>query len=68
MKKWQKDRNAYAWAIRLLPAHIEGLKEVLKNSNDDYDQLSLNIKIREAEEELLIIEEEYERITNGGRK
>lgn len=64
MKKWQKDRIAYAWAKTLLPAHIEELKERLKNS-DGVDQIHLNIKIREAEEELQIVKEEYERITNG---
>lgn len=36
--------------------------------NGKWQSISLNLKIREAEEELLIIEEEYERITNGGRK
>lgn len=65
MKKWQKDRIAYAWANKLLPEHIEDLKGRLNNSEDGYDQIYLNIKIREAEEELPIIEEEYERITNG---
>lgn len=59
MKKWQKDRIAYAWASRLLPAHIEELKEGLNNS-DGVDQIHLNIKIREAEEELQIVKEEYE--------
>lgn len=65
MKKWQKDRIAYSWASRLLPAHIEELKERLKNSDDGVDQIYLNIKIGEAEEELQIVKEEYERITNG---
>lgn len=65
MKKWQKDRAAYSWASRLLPAHIEELKERLNNSEDGYDQIHLNIQIREAEEELQIVNEEYERITNG---
>ena len=65
MKKWQKDRIAYGWAWLLLPAHIEELKEKLKNSDDGVDQISLNIKINQAEEELQIIEEEYKRITNG---
>lgn len=65
MKKWQKDRIAYAWAKKLLPAHIEELKERLKNSDDEIDQIHLNIRIRQAEEELQIVKEEYERITNG---
>lgn len=30
MKKWHKDRIAYAWVTRLLPAHIEELKEWLR--------------------------------------
>ena len=64
MKKWQKDRMAYSWASRLLPAHIEELKERLENS-DGVDQIYLNIQIREAEEELQIVKKEYERITNG---
>ena len=65
MKKWQKDRIAYSWASRLLPAHIEELKERLKDSVDGVDQIYLNIQIREAEEELQIVKEEYDRITNG---
>lgn len=65
MKKWQKDRIAYFWVTALLPAHIEELKEKLKNSDDGYDQIHLNIQIRRAEEELQIVNEEYERITNG---
>lgn len=64
MKKWQKDRIAYAWAKKLLPAHIEELNERLNNS-DEAEQISLSIKISQAEEELQIVEEEYERITNG---
>lgn len=65
MKKWQKDRIAYSWARLLLPAHIEELKEKLKNSDDEADQIFFNIEIRQAEEEIQIIKEEYERITNG---
>lgn len=65
MKKWQKDRAAYSWASRLLPAHIEDLKETLENSTDDYDQIHLSLKITQAEEALQIVKEEYERITNG---
>ena len=64
MKKWQKYMRAYAWSSRLLPDYIKGLKEKLKNSDDD-DQMSLNVKINQAEEELEIIEEEYKRLTNG---
>lgn len=64
MKKWQKDRIAYAWAKKLLPEHIEELKEKLNNSEDGYDQIHLNIQIRQAEEALQIVKEEYERITN----
>lgn len=62
MKKWEKNRIAYGWASELLPAHIEELKKKLKNSADDGDQMSLKVKINQAEEELQIIEEEYERI------
>lgn len=65
MKKWQKDRIAYFWVTALLPTHIEELKEKLKNSDDEVDQIHLNIRIRQAEEELQIVNEEYERITNG---
>ena len=62
LKKWEKNRIAYNWASKLLPAHIEELKEKLKNSDDEYDQISLGIKIESAEEELQIIEEECEKI------
>lgn len=62
LKKWQKDRIAYDWAKILLPAHIEELKEKLKNSDDEYDQISLKIKIESAEEELQMIAEECERL------
>lgn len=48
-----------------MPAHIEELKERLKDSVDGVDQIYLNIQIREAEEELQIVKEEYDRITNG---
>lgn len=65
MKKWQKDRAAYGWAKILLPKHIEDLKEKLKNSDDEVEQFALSIEINRAEEDLLIIEEEYEKITNG---
>lgn len=65
MKKWQKDRIAYAWARKLLPAHIEELIDKFKISNDEVNQMYLNVEIRQAEEELQIIEEEYKRITNG---
>ena len=65
MKKWQKDRAAYGWASRLLPAHIEELKEKLENSTDEYDQIHLRLKITQAEEALQIVNAEYERITNG---
>lgn len=67
MKKWQKDRAAYGWASRLLPAHIENLKEELEKSDNEYDQTYLRLKISEAEEALQIVMEEYERITNGGK-
>lgn len=62
LKKWQKDRIAYDWASELLPAHILELKKKLEISNDEYDQISLRIKIESAEEELQIIEEECEKI------
>lgn len=62
MKKWQKNRIAYGWASELLPAHIEELKKKLEVTEDEYDQISLRIKIESAEEELQIIEEECERI------
>lgn len=65
MKKWQKDRIAYSWARELLPAHIEELKERLKNSDDEVDKIYLNTQIRNAEEELQIVNEEYERMTYG---
>lgn len=65
MRKWQKDRIAYGWAWLLLPAHIEELKEKMRISDDPTDQMYFNIEIRQAEEELQIIEEEYKRITNG---
>lgn len=65
LKKWQKDRIAYDWASSLLPAHIEELKKKLEVTEDEYDQISLRIKIERAEEELEIITEEYERISNG---
>ena len=65
MKKWQKDRIAYAWAKKLLQEHIEDLKVRLNNSEDGYDQIYLNIQIKNAEEELQIVNEEYKRITNG---
>lgn len=62
MKKWQKDRIAYAWASRLLPAHIEELKGKLEISDDEYDQIYLRIEIKTAEEELQMVAEEYEKI------
>lgn len=62
MKKWQKDRIAYAWASRLLPAHIEELKGNLEISDDEYNQIYLRIEIKTAEEELQMIAEEYEKI------
>lgn len=65
MKKWQKNMRAYAWSSRLLPDYIKGLKEKLKNSDDDGDQMSLKVKINQAEEDLEITEEEYKRLTNG---
>lgn len=65
MKKWQKDRIAYGWAWLLLPAHIEELIDKFKTSDDETDQMFFIIEIRQAEEELQIIEEEYKRITNG---
>lgn len=64
MKKWQKDRIAYFWASRLLPAHIEELKGKLEISDDEYDQISLRIKIDSAIEDLQMISEDYERMTN----
>ena len=65
MKKWQKDRIAYGWARLFLPAHIEELKEKMRISDDEVNQMYLNVEIRQAEEELQIIEEEYKGITNG---
>lgn len=65
MKKWQKDRIAYGWAWLLLPAHIEELIDKMRISDDEVNQMYLNVEIRQAEEELQIIEEEYKRITNG---
>lgn len=65
MKKWQKDRIAYGWARLFLPAHIEELIDKFKISDDPIEQMYFNIEIRQAEEELQIIEEEYKRITNG---
>lgn len=62
LKKWQKNRVAYGWASKLLPAHIEELKKKLEVIEDEYDQISLKIKIETAEEELQIIAEEYEKI------
>lgn len=62
LKKWQKDRIAYDWASELLPAHILKLKKKLEVTEDEYDQISLRIKIESAEEELQIIEEECKRI------
>lgn len=62
LKKWEKDRVAYNWASKLLPAHILELKKKLEVTDDEYDQISLKIKIESAEEELQIIEEECERI------
>lgn len=62
LRKWQKDRIAYDWASSLLPAHIEELKKKLEVTEDEYDQISLRIKIDSAIEELQIIEEECERI------
>lgn len=62
MKKWEKNRIAYGWASKLLPAHIEELKKKLEVTEDEYDQISLKIKIETAEEELQIIAEEYEKI------
>lgn len=65
MRKSHKDRKTYYWASSLLPDHIEELKKQLEVTKDEYDQISLRIKIERAEEELEIITEEYERITNG---
>lgn len=62
MKKWEKNRIAYGWASKLLPGHIEELKKKLEISDDEYDQISLRIKIETAEKELHMIAEEYERI------
>lgn len=62
MKKWQKDRIAYGWASELLPAHIEELKKKLEVIEDEYDQISLRIKIERAQEELQMIAEECERL------
>lgn len=62
LKKWQKNRVAYGWASKLLPDHIEELKKKLEVTGDEYDQISLKIKIETAEEELQIIAEEYEKI------
>lgn len=62
MRKWQKDRVAYGWASKLLPAHIEELKKKLEVTEDEYDQISLRIKIETAEEEIQMIAEEYEKI------
>ncbi len=62
MKKWQKNRIAYGWASELLPAHIEELKKKLEVTEDEYDQISLRIKIESAEEELQMVAEEYEKI------
>lgn len=62
MKKWQKNRIAYGWASELLPAHIEELKKKLEVTEDEYDQISLRIKIERAQEELQMVAEEYEKI------
>lgn len=62
LKKWQKNRIAYGWASQLLPAHIEELKKKLEVTEDEYDQISLRIKIESAEEELQMVAEEYEKI------
>ncbi|WP_276885651.1 hypothetical protein [Anaerococcus lactolyticus] len=62
LKKWQKNRIAYGWASELLPAHIEELKKKLEVTEDEYDQISLRIKIESAEEELQMVAEEYEKI------
>ena len=61
LKKWQKDSKAYYWASLLLPAHIEELKGDLEITEDEYDQISLRVKIENAIEDLKIIEEEYEK-------
>lgn len=62
LRKWQKDRIAYDWASSLLPAHIEELKKKLEVTEDEYDQISLKIKIESPEEELQIIKAECEKI------
>lgn len=62
LKKWQKNRIAYGWASKLLPAHIEELKKKLEVTEDEYDQISLRIKIERAQEELQMVAEEYEKI------
>lgn len=62
LKKWQKNRIAYGWASELLPAHIEELKKKLEVTEDEYDQISLRIKIERAQEELQMVAEEYEKI------
>lgn len=64
MKKWQKDRVAYAWARTLLPGHIRDLKHRYKKSDNEYVQITLDIEISQAEKDLDIIAEEYKKITN----
>lgn len=67
MKKTQIDRCAYFWSCKLLPDHIEKLKEEAKNA-EEYEAIYINNEIEMAAEELEEIQKIYDELRNRGIK
>lgn len=65
MKKTQIDKCAYYWACKLLPDHIEKLKEQLKDA-DEYESICMNDSVSRAEDELEEITKRYENLKSRG--
>lgn len=65
MKKTQIDRYAYYWSCKLLPDHIEKLKEEAKNA-EEYEAIYINNEIEMAAEELEEIQKIYDELRNRG--
>lgn len=67
MKKTQIDRCAYFWSCKLLPDHIDKLKEEAKNAGE-YEAIYINNEIGMAAEELEEIQKKYDELRNRGIK
>ena len=67
MKKFEIDRCAYYWSCKLLPDHIEKLKEEAKNA-EEYEAIYINNEIERAAEELEEIQKKYDELRNRGIK